>query len=100
MILEFIINTTRNLALKEDLELNKLHNHFIISLEVDQKTDNYILKTAKKVVFCGIENDNELYTIKHLRHDQMFMINDILAYHKNREFIEKQILYKQLNRSK
>ena len=100
MTIELIIDPLEKVSLKEDLLLNKLHKHHIVCLEIEEKTCNYTIKSVKKVVFCGIKNDQEIFTISHLTTDKYFQFHDILNYSKNRDFIEKQIITKVLNLEK
>lgn len=96
MTIELIINCEDKVTLKEDLILNKLNKHHIVCLEIEQETCNYTIKSVKKIVFCGIKDHQEIFTISHLTSDKYFQFQDILNYSKNRDFVEKQILSKQL----
>ena len=100
MTIELIINCEDKVSLKEDLILNKLNKHHILCLEIDQKTCSYIIKSVKKVLFLGIQNEQEIFTISHLTSDKYFQFQDILNYSKNRDFVEKQITTKVLNLDK
>jgi hypothetical protein len=55
---------------------------------------------VKKVLFLGIKEDQEIYSIKHLTSDKFYYFQDILNYSKNRDFVEKQITTKVLNLDK
>ncbi len=87
MQIEFILKNDQ-LLLKDEIDLFDLNGHKLVTLRI-KENHTYNILSIKKVVYCGIENDQDVYRLTELPKIKWWSIEMILTFQKNRDLIRE-----------